>query len=127
MWAIRPPAAGPLLPRRELEDELFGPDHSELVAGDAFDVRRIGAEGFDFALERGDLVYQIFVGFPELLNLGAEVPVTRKALLIEDQRRNRHDGHHHERERKNGGAGSHGAEPAATRGLRAIFRLPSQA
>jgi hypothetical protein len=42
------------------------------------------------------------------------VAVTRQALVIEDQRRNRHDGHHHQRERKKRGAESHGVERAAT-------------
>jgi hypothetical protein len=36
------------------------------------------------------------------------VTIAGQALLIEDQRRNRHDGHHHQGERKKRSAWSHG-------------------
>jgi hypothetical protein len=55
------------------------------------------------------------------------VAVPRQSLLIEDQCRHRHDGHHHQGERQKRGTGSHGAEPAAIRALSAIFRPLSQA
>ncbi len=50
------------LARRELEHELLGPDHPELVSGDALDIPRIGPESVDLALERGDLLDQLLIG-----------------------------------------------------------------
>jgi hypothetical protein len=55
------------------------------------------------------------------------VTIAGQALLIEDQRGDRHDGHHHQGKRQERGAGSHEAEPAATWGPSAIFRPLSRA
>ena len=63
------PGLPPNLRRRELENELLGPDHPELVPRDPLDVRWVAAEGFDLALERGDLADEFLVGLPELLKL----------------------------------------------------------
>jgi len=98
----------PNLPRGKLEDELLGADHPELIPGNPLYVYRVGAEGFDLALERRDLPDQLLVGFTELLKLSTEVTIAGQALLIEDQRRNRHDGHHHQGKRKKRSAWSHG-------------------
>lgn len=122
-WNVgKPPTLSGRLARRELKDEFLGAHHAKLIPCDSLHVDGVAAQRLDFAFEGGDFADQLLVGLLELLELGPEVPVPWKPLFVENQGRNCHDGHHHEGERKKGGTGSHGAEPAGWRCPKAIFR-----
>jgi len=97
----------PHLARGKLEDELLRADHPELVTCDALDVAGVGAKGFDLALQLGDLTNELFVGLSKLADLGPKMAVAGQALIVEHERRDGHDCHHHQRKRKQSRGRSH--------------------
>ncbi len=88
----------------ELEDDFVVPNHAQFVPGDAFDGFRIGAKGFDLGGEFFDFPAKAGVDLLDFRQLGFELPVPRKALVIEDAQGNGDDGHDEQTERQKPGS-----------------------